>query len=75
MDIETWIANAVAALRADPSVAVDAQDRASDNISTLQKINPNDSAAALGLNGSPAVQFRPELQRVANLDHVHLIQV
>ena len=75
MDIETWIVNAVAALRADPSVAADAQERASDNIWTVEETRPNDSAASLGLPGSPVVQFRPELQRAANLDHVHLIQV
>ncbi len=75
MDTETWIADAVAALRADPVAATGTQDRASDIVWALKETRSNDSAASLGPYSLPVMQFRPELQRAANPDHVHLIQV
>ena len=75
MDIETWIADAVAALTGNAIDPANMQERARDAIWTLEQARLNDDPASLGLHGSVTLQFRPELQRAANLDHVYLIQV
>ena len=75
MDIEAWIAGTIAEIGTGPLGSADTQELPADLLWTLQEPRLADRATPLGLRDSSVVQFRPELQRAANLDHVHLIQV
>jgi hypothetical protein len=76
MEIEDWIAAAIAELRPKGMSMshADARDPANDFLSALREVRTGDRGVPLGLRSSPVLRFHPGLQQAANLDPVRLIQ-